>query len=92
MSFISILEQCDVLHLTFFDSPYRKLSKNGFISLWKTIVKLKTVTIRELEMALTKFLVDGLYKPWSCHLQLPSLPGKVIIEKSRGGRFLWSRN
>ena len=74
LSFIFILEQY-VFHLNSFDSPYRKLSKNGFISLWKTIVKLKTVTIRELEMALTKFLVDGLYKPWSCHLQLPSILG-----------------
>ena len=75
LSFIFILAQYDVFYLNSFDSPYRKLSKNGFISLWKTIVKLKTVTIRELEMALTKFLVDGLYKPWSCHLQLPSILG-----------------
>ena len=54
----------------FFDAPCRKQLNNEFVSLWKNVGILNTKTIRELEIALTRFNVEKLYKPWSCHLNL----------------------
>ena len=54
----------------FFDTPSRKQLNNEFVSLWKNVGILKTKAIRELEIALTRYDVEKLYKPWSCHLNL----------------------
>ena len=53
-----------------FDAPCRKQLNNEFVSLWKSVGILNTKTIRELEIALTRFIVEKLYEPWSCHLNL----------------------